>query len=462
MSKLAASSLLILTVALLCLFSTTCFVKGKCRTDVECDHPLVCNQEGACVLECGVDDDCELEEECLSGRCVPAVGCAGCAFDHADRTCVHGECTMGDCHLGWADGNDSTEDGCEYACTITGDEICDELDNDCDYSIDEGFDLLTDPAHCNACNHQCPTPDQAIPQCVQGACSYICEEGWFDNDGEPENGCEDDFCIPTGDEVCDGRDNNCDGTIDEGFDKTLPETCGPSCARCEYEHAEPLCVEGACEMGDCDDDWYDFDENPVTGCEEYCEYQGEEVCNGEDDDCSGFPDDGIVCCPDEMVAVENLFCIDIWEAHLQGEGDELVAASAEGVYPFWSRELRAEEAEGYCAAAGKRLCTAAEWVLVCRGPQDLEYCYGDDYEPTTCNGIDAFGEGNYHYDLTGSFETCTNGYGIFDINGNVWELTDDGQARGGAYNCRDSARLHACSFSIDPSRIIAIGFRCCK
>ena len=40
-----------------------------------------------------------------------------------------------------------------------------------------------------------------------------------------------------------------------------------------------------------------------------------------------------------------------------------------------------------------------------------------------------------------------------DINGNVWEMADDGLVRGGAYNCRDSATLHECTFSIEPSRV---------
>ena len=114
-----------------------------------------------------------------------------------------------------------------------------------------------------------------------------------------------------------------------------------------------------------------------------------------------------------------------------------------------------------CTAAGKRLCNAAEWVGACRGPDDTEYCYGDTYEATTCNGIDAFGPGGFHYMPTASFPECVNDYGVFDINGNVWELGDDGLVRGGAYNCIDSVSLHRCSFSIDPTRVVAIGFRCC-
>jgi formylglycine-generating enzyme required for sulfatase activity len=131
-------------------------------------------------------------------------------------------------------------------------------------------------------------------------------------------------------------------------------------------------------------------------------------------------------------------------------------------WPWFPGRLTLDDLRAACRGAGKRLCTAAEWVTVCRGPRDLEYCYGDAYNPTTCNGIDAFGRTSFHYTVTGAFPECTNEYGIFDINGNVWEMTDDGMTRGGAYNCGDSASLHRCSFSIDPAAIIAIGFRCCR
>jgi formylglycine-generating enzyme required for sulfatase activity len=66
---------------------------------------------------------------------------------------------------------------------------------------------------------------------------------------------------------------------------------------------------------------------------------------------------------------------------------------------------------------------------------------------------------------TGSFPDCVNAYGVYDINGNVWEIvdTDDGleHFRGGAYNCGDSEMLHKCDYDATwgPS---AKGFRCCK
>jgi formylglycine-generating enzyme required for sulfatase activity len=136
-------------------------------------------------------------------------------------------------------------------------------------------------------------------------------------------------------------------------------------------------------------------------------------------------------------------------------------------------------ASAACAAADKRLCTMQEWRVVCRGPDDLDYCYGNDFDPLTCNGIDTYCTceeedpyphcylecgADFHVMPTGSFPDCTNSYGVWDINGNVWEIvaSDDGldHYRGGAYNCRDSEQLHHCDYDAtwDPS---AKGFRCC-
>jgi len=65
---------------------------------------------------------------------------------------------------------------------------------------------------------------------------------------------------------------------------------------------------------------------------------------------------------------------------------------------------------------------------------------------------------------TGSFPNCTNEYGVYDINGNTWELVNDGSGeevwRGGAFNCKDSETLHRCDYV--GRNITAKGFRCCS
>lgn len=95
-----------------------------------------------------------------------------------------------------------------------GPERCDGGDNDCDSQIDEDFDLQTDVRKCGACGTRCMAPN-AIPGCAMGMCKVlVCEPGHFDLNGRYDDGCEYD-CDATGVEVCDGRDNDCDGLIDE-------------------------------------------------------------------------------------------------------------------------------------------------------------------------------------------------------------------------------------------------------
>ena len=229
-----------------------------------------------------------------------------------------------------------------------------------------------------------------------------------------------------------------------------------------------------------------------------------------DEDCGGFPfecvdlaceiicSDATLDCPEGMVSICGSYCVDVWEASRQdateesGGTDGCVAVSQPGVIPWHSDDaeegMNQQIAAEACEAAGKRLCTLQEWEVVCATLEELTYAYGDDYDPSVCNGIDTYcdcdgdgvsdGDGAYphcreecdtdfHVMPTGSFPECTNEFGIFDINGNVWEVvvSDDGinHYRGGAYNCADSERLHRCDYDGAESGSFpsAKGFRCC-
>ena len=83
-----------------------------------------------------------VEEMSTSTRIRTTAGAAGmaCGFEHAGALCVDGVCVMGACEVGWYDLDGTSENGCEYACTLQGvgdlpdpgytDENCDGIDGD--------------------------------------------------------------------------------------------------------------------------------------------------------------------------------------------------------------------------------------------------------------------------------------------------------------------------------------------
>jgi formylglycine-generating enzyme len=269
------------------------------------------------------------------------------------------------------------------------------------------------------------------------------------------------------------------------------------CSEGKWCYIEPGAKNGACiHMCESDDDCEDnYLCDEVTGRCNQPECMVDENCNdgficNDDHRCEAMAELQFRC-KEGMVPVERSFCIDIYEASKPdatetSEGqDSSYATSRYNVIP-WLVANNAE-ADAACRAAGKILCTEEQWEMACMGPDETEYAYGDDYNPSICNGIDTFcrcddddpcGEvkpcpfeycygtcgASFHRTPTGSFEYCTNGYGVYDINGNLWEHVlngDQTRIRGGAYNCKDSKKLHRCSYIPGNWTPSAPGFRCC-
>ena len=164
------------------------------------------------------------------------------------------------------------------------------------------------------------------------------------------------------------------------------------------------------------------------------------------------------------------------------------------------------DARAFCSWKGKRLCgkvgggpvpfgpevvnpAVDQWYAGCSSLGEHEYFYGDEYDPSRCNGGDRVGDGAGVLWEVGSRPECTGGPNgeVFDMIGNVGEFVDsclpapDGGPsfldycgyRGGTAGTKDEQGSHAylrCGRAPPPEQNTAatrnygasfIGFRCC-
>jgi hypothetical protein len=258
-------------------------------------------------------------------------------------------------------------------------------------------------------------------------CGFACKPGYKDLNNNASDGCEFGPCFPTGNEVCDGKDNNCNGQIDEGvtianFCLTKGECAGttPTCTGvggwvCQYpstveetSSGQVVPQETRCDTkdNDCDGAIDEGTPNLNQACSDngvgICQRQGTlkcdaanpsgpavcnytsggatpsaEACDNVDNDCDGTVDEDMFDPANPNLVVTGLDWVNIGnntkmakyemskpDATASANGSVTAhACSKAGVQP-WTN-VTYPQAVAACASIGGRLCSEEEWHRTC-------------------------------------------------------------------------------------------------
>ncbi len=328
--------------------------------------------------------------------------------------------------------DDTDCDDTEYAANLNHDEICDEIDNDCDGEIDE--DNATDA----------PTwyLDEDADGYGQTELTHVSCEAPSGYAGEPDD-CDDAEAEanPGHDELCDGIDNDCDDELDEdeavdaptwyadedgdgyGSETSIDVACyqpdgyGPETGDCEEGNAEVN--PGADEICDgvdnnCDD--VTDEDAAVDAPTWYADVDGDSYGDPADSTVACYEPDGYVQdgsdCDDGTSSAnpgEDEVCDEI-DNNCDGTVDEDSAVDA----PTWYADadsdgygldsdtlVQCEQPSGYAAAGGE--CDDDDSAV---NPGATELCDGIDNDcEGTADGSDASDASTYYAD------TDEDGYG---------------------------------------------------
>ena len=231
---------------------TVCVPDGAGGQQVVCQGgtgptPEVCD---------GIDNDCNGLVDDLARSCYPD-GTLGCAYDAAAKawTCV-GACQAGrqTCLAGaWQ--------ACVGAVTPVPEIACDGLDNNCDGTVDENDPLLVAgcyPAGTAGCDVASGT---CIGECALGHLACAANKMGLSCAGSR---------VPVA-EQCNGKDDDCDGLVDEDF-----PTLGQPCNQQSCQGAGQFVCNAA---------------GTAVECSISAAGPTPEVCDGRDNDCDGLIDE---------------------------------------------------------------------------------------------------------------------------------------------------------------------------
>ena len=369
-----------------------------CAADGDCQVPgnlCMTSDEGAfCARSCSAGNpygapagECPSGYACDGSVCVPSSGSCSCIADgHAgkERLCAVGG-DAGTC-LG-VQVCDLTDGWSGCSANEAASETCNGVDDDCDGLVDEG---ILEPVEVCALSNDAGT--------CAGAWSCQGSAGWSCDAREPSE------------EVCNYFDDDCDGTIDEGFVDDAGRYvgasdcgfCGAACegvvpfatgTDCAVESDAAVCVATGCEPG------YQTPAETARFC---VQPGGGTLCGPCTDDvhCQGLPDglcevfDGVGGCTHACVTDEDC---------------------AEGIGCV---EGRCAPTSGSCSclpgnALALRPCAAASQVGVCIGTQACDpasgwsECTAAAPADEVCNGFDDDCDGLVDEELTPNPEGCS-------------------------------------------------------
>ncbi len=415
---------------------------GRLICTGENDAPVCTATEPTGELCNFIDDDCDGETD--EG------------FDGRGDVCLVG---IGTCQRVGV--NECSEDGSEIACSVAAglpdEELCDGLDNDCDGAQDEVFEGLNGvcyagegacraagalrcsadlmdmtcsavardpgPETCNGIDDDCDgTSDESFE-----ALFAPCSDGVGSCRRQGFRTCSEDglevvcsaVAVEPSEETCNGLDDDCDATTDEGF-VDVNTACSVGIGACRRSGVNQCTADGA----------------SVT-CGARAGEPSDELCNGLDDDCDGRTDEtfddlnqacsvglgscrvfGVTECADEGDAV--VCPVEPAQAAPEScnELDDDCDGQTDEDYPGIGETCSA--GVGSCLRRGIQTCSENGLGLACsaRPEQPSE---------EICNGVDDDCDGRTDEGFAGLNTACSRGTGTCRRAG-INRCSEDGQS----------------------------------